>query len=82
MYVYIYIYAAGDHVLTESEAHWQACGSPCILCHNDPQPLNFIQTPDGMIVYTDNISTLHAKKRESACVFTDSRKRGAEGSTL
>ena len=48
LYIHIIIYSAG---LTESEAQWQACDSPCILCHNDPQPLNFVRTPDGMEVY-------------------------------
>jgi thiamine kinase-like enzyme len=26
----------------------KACDSPCVLCHNDVQPLNFVQTGDGI----------------------------------
>ena len=30
-----------------TDEYRQACDSQCVLCHNDAQPLNFIQTPNG-----------------------------------
>ena len=53
--VYIYTHvipsllcSAGDHLLPNGATnHHQACDAVCVLCHNDAQPLNFVQTPNG-----------------------------------
>ena len=40
--------SVGDHLLPNGATNQhQACDAVCVLCHNDAQPLNFVQTPNG-----------------------------------
>ncbi|CAI8035057.1 Ethanolamine kinase [Geodia barretti] len=47
----------GTHYPAASDSEEEGSGgisqSACVLCHNDPQPLNFVKTPTGSVVLID-----------------------------
>jgi thiamine kinase-like enzyme len=64
----------GDYALLNGpdDHHHQACDSVCVLCHNDAQPLNFVQTPNGDIVLIDmEYSGLNYPAFDIGCFFCE-----------